>query len=1785
MKLNRPLILAVLLFFYQALSAQGKHELLLNSGSVTTEMNITRHFVDSFNNQFSDVSFLVIQFETIPTEETRKLLSAYGIELLEYIPHNAYTASISSRLDLNNLQIAKARSIIQLSPRQKMESRLQSGSVPAWASKTSGTADVWISYPKTFSTLDIIKKLQNISIDVMSSLHAKYRILHLRIAINRLSELASYPFIEFVQLAPNGDQVLLANSRAVSRASFLNASVANGGRGLNGEGVVVGVGDNADVQTHIDFSRRLINRAAMPVTSGHGHHVTGIVAGAGNGNEMYRGYAPKATIVSQAFSGIIFNSETYVNDYGMMVANNSYGDNIECAYFGTYDLYSRLLDEMAFDLPYLQHVFSAGNSGTATCSPFLPNYHNVLGGYQSAKNVLTVGSTNDSGAISGFSSRGPVKDGRTKPEVVAMGTLVASTWSSNLYGYNNGTSMSSPAVAGGLALLIQRYRQLNGGADPKNGLMKAILSNGGYDRGNPGPDYQYGFGWMNLLRSIEMIENDHYFNATIANSSTNNHNITVPANTARLKVMLYWNDPAASPLSALTLVNDLDLEVLDPSMSVVLPMIPDSTNANLNQPATNGVDRINNMEQVVINNPASGSYTIRVKGTSVTQNPSQEYFAVFDVVPVQLKITSPAGGEAWHPSTNSLEMMKVSWEAHGYSSGTVTIEFSSNNGGSWNTIATGVNINRMVYTMFVPNVVTDQALIRITKEGTGETTVCNPFTIIGRPVVSLASVQCESYININWTAVAGVTDYAVMMLKGEEMEAVAYTTATSYSFSGLSKDSIYWFTVMPRINGKGGKRAPAISRQPNTGTCAGAVSDNDLKIDAVLAPVSGRLFSSSQLSATTALSVRIKNLDDATVNNFDLKFSINGGAFIMENVATAVNAGATYVHNFAATADLSATGNYNIVFVVKNTTSDAVSSNDTAMVLVKHLNNQPLDLTTAFMDDMEATPEASFEKDTIGITGADRYDFSRSTVYGRLRTFINSGISYSGTKALTLDASRFYPSGNTNYLTGTFNLINYNVLVNDLRLDFQFNNHGQFPHASNKVWVRGNDAQSWIEVYDLDDEQNNAGSYKRSSSIELGDILSANGQSFGTSFQVRWGQWGQIAATDRLNAGGYSFDDVRIYEVFNDLQMISIDTPVTASCALSPVQPVRISVRNSDNSTINNIPVKYRVNGGSWISENIATVAANATVQYTFTATTDMSVIGTYTIEAIVDYGADSFRDNDTVSTTIINSAVISSFPYLEGFETSDGSWYTEGKNASWEHGTPVSIRINGAANGAKAWKTRLAGHYSDNEYSYLYSPCFDISGMTSPTLSFSMALDIEDCGTDLCDGAWMEYSEDGITWTKLGAEGQGTNWYNQAAYQLWSEQNFTRWHVATIDLPAGIENLRLRFVMASDAGVNREGVAIDDVHIYDNLNGIYDGVTMGAPVTQVVSGNNWIDFTTGGKLLASVQPNNQVMGATGVQAYINTSAVRYTTYQYYHDRNITIKPANTLLSDSVTVRFYFLDTEVDTLVKATGCTGCAKPSSAYDLGISKYSDPDDNFENGNIGDNNQGMWNFIEANNIRMVPFDKGYYAEFRVKDFSEFWLNNGGLSGSSALPVKLLDFTVQKSGNDAELKWKTTNESDIHRYEIEVARGNEALQTASFQKIGEVQGQGNSSEIRSYEFTDAEINKTGARYYRLKIINLDGSFFYSPMRSVVFDDLKLWQVYPNPSSGKFNLIYQVNNNEMLYARVIDARGRLVKEYSVTGSGFQQKMEIDLSMLSNGIYMLQVKAGGKTNSFKLYKE
>jgi hypothetical protein len=370
---------------------------------------------------------------------------------------------------------------------------------------------------------------------------------------------------------------------------------------------------------------------------------------------------------------------------------------------------------------------------------------------------------------------------------------------------------------------------------------------------------------------------------------------------------------------------------------------------------------------------------------------------------------------------------------------------------------------------------------------------------------------------------------------------------------------------------------------------------------------------------------------------------------------------------------------------------------------------------------------------------------------------------------------------------------------------------------------------------------------------------------------------------------------------------------------------------------------------------------------------------------------------------------------------------------------------------------------------------------------------------------------------------------------------------------------------------------------------GIYNGVTMGSPVTQNISGGtSWIDFVSGGKLVASIQPNNQSIGNTDVQAYINTGPVRNYNGQYYHDRNITIKPAVTNLTDSVTIRFYFLDRETDSLIFAKGCSTCTKPASAYELGVSKYDDIDDNIENGSATDDVQGIWSFMNSSRVKKVPFDKGYYAEFKVNNFSEFWLNNGGFDDNHPLPVQLINFTAKKkTNNDVIVEWSTAAEFDVDRFEIEIAKGNSQFQLNNFVKAGEVKSKGNSTKEQSYNFTDVETNKSGARYYRLKIIGKDGNYTYSPIRPVVFNNEFTWEVYPNPSKGIFNLVYQLNEGENISVKVFDINGKLISQLKSVANGFMQKLTIDLQApkFAAGLYLIQSETGDKKGVFKIIKK
>src|SRR5690606_26858559 len=163
---------------------------------------------------------------------------------------------------------------------------------------------------------------------------------------------------------------------------------------------------------------------------------------------------------------------------------------------------------------------------------------------------------------------------------------------------------------------------------------------------------------------------------------------------------------------------------------------------------------------------------------------------------------------------------------------------------------------------------------------------------------------------------------------------------------------------------------------------------------------------------------------------------------------------------------------------------------------------------------------------------------------------------------------------------------------------------------------RGNDnpATPWIEVYDLSANQTAAGVFKRSSSLEIADLLQANGQDFTTSFQVKWGQEGVVMASDNTRGNGYTFDDIQLYKAIDDIQLLSIDEPVSIDCNLGNAAIVTVSISNSANHAISNIPIKLKLNNEAVITENIPVLMANERIVYHFTSAIDLSSFGNHEI-------------------------------------------------------------------------------------------------------------------------------------------------------------------------------------------------------------------------------------------------------------------------------------------------------------------------------------------------------------------------------------------------------------------------------------------------------------------------------------------------------------------------------------------------------------------------------------------
>ncbi|WP_118972505.1 S8 family serine peptidase [Taibaiella koreensis] len=1721
-----------------------------------------------------ELAQVYLQFDRAPDY---KLLEASGISLQTPIQPNVYLAICRSAAFPDAAGIAGWAPV---APADKIHPMLQPG-----GDHDAGQQTVLLSVLKGMSETELREKLAAYGLhpDAQQSWRTQ-DLWQLTLKADQVAVLAAAPFIRFINplFAP---QALNNQAIGFTNTQAAHQPVAIGGRDLHGEGVMIGIGDEADPQ-HIDYIDRI--RSFNPNTgTTHAFHTTGTTVGNGIRDERYKGFASRSEAVEDFFSQIIANGATYNQDFGMVTSNNSYGNTLgDCSYAGTYDVYTQFADQQMRDIPELLTIFAAGNDGKLTCSPYPTGYATVAGSYQTAKNVLTVGDIGKTPLLEHLTSaRGPVKDGRLKPEITAVGFSVISTIDNNNYALNSGTSIACPNVTGASGLLYQRYRQLHGGANPKSALIKTLLMNGATDLDIPGPDFRYGFGLMNVGHSLTMMEGNQYFSGTINTTQEQSFTVNIPANTSKAKIMLYWNDPAAAPLSASNLINDLDITVTTPSAATVLPLVLNPAPGQVATPAAPGIDRRNNVEQVTLDNPAAGAYTVKVKGFNVPEI-NQEFFVAYDFIPDGITLQYPFGGEA----LDAADSMRIYWEASA-GANPFTLSYSTDNGGSWNTIAGNIGVNTHTYTWYPPaGISSNQCLIRVQRNSTTQQSQSRAFTMAGRPVATLnpQAEQCPGSIKISWNAIPGATGYRIYRKTGVDMAPLTIVTGTSYTYTGLNPDSTYWVAVAPLINGATGMRSLGLDRRPSDGQCTGTTAHGDLRLASVQAPGSGRQFTASSLGTAQAVTVLISNLDNQVANQYRIAYQVNGSAWQSQVYTDPVSAAGDRQITLG-NLDMSAPGTYQIRAAITNLAlADPVNVNDTAVLTVKQVANPVMNLSAGYTEGFEATgAQGVTGRGLVGIDGAEKWDFTQSMPKGRLQTFVNSAITISGTRSASMDnagnQAGDIAGSSYNTLTGTFNLSQYTTSNWEVRCEFDYLLHGvpKFD-TGNKVWIRGSENDPWLPLLNYRIDTNNLGLVYNSGSISLTDVLAAGGQNFSASTQIRFTQYDTSRIAAAYYGNGLTMDNFQLYLVTDDVQLLAIDSLYHYNCALGDQVPLKIRVRNGVNNTVYNVGVFYQVNGGAVISGLIDSIQGKDTTSYTFSQPMDLSATAVrHNLSTWIYVATDTYRLNDSIMNFgVRNQPVIATFPYLQTFEENDGNFYAEGNSSSWAYGTPISPHIDHAASGAKAWKTNLNGNYNRLEVSYLYSPCFEIGSMTQPMLSFNLATDMEDPdGTNIFDVSYVEYSNDGYTWKKLGASGQGTNWYDNETAQAWARSRQDYWHVATIPLPKDGPVISIRFVLQSDQGTEREGVAIDDIHIYDLQHPIFDQQAFPDAMSKDIAAGQQAEWLSGNAIGFGLINGVSALGNTQVQDYKHAQFINDDSTQYYLPKNFVVQTAQAP-GDSVLLRFYIPDEAMRTIRDDEQCYSCSKVREVQGLGITQYSDPNKSVENNTLADNVNGSYTFTPKEKIRWIPYDIGYYAETKVKSFSEFWFNDGGPTKDQPLPANLFDFTAQHYGaRQALLNWTSYIDAQTMRYEIQRADA-----SLSFVTVGTLNAIGNNGQ--AYSYIDTPLLNGPAAYYRIRYTMQNGAQYVSLIRRVDWSDADgSVIVYPNPvRNGVLNLDWFKGTDDELQWSIYSVVGQKVFSGYANDNNYSGKYSFDLSRipLTPGLYVLRVVSGKDKWEFKI---
>lgn len=852
----------------------GIRELLENSHSAIA--------LPAAGDIFEGHYYRYLQFYTPPTLREKNYLSSLGIRLIQYLPESTWIAAIPVSFDPSRFYALGVRSITAPEPWDKMPDFPKDWVNSAPQVRVEVLIQ-WFSDAVSDKVLNILKNDYKLS---LRETDLESRSARVETSLSQLVQIAALPFVSYIEAVESGHVPEDDGGRSMVRANTIATDFASGYH-YDGAGVHIAVGDDGLIGPHIDFSNRISQSAVAGIDNGsHGDIIAGILTGAGNLDPSTRGAAPGAYLhVLSEFEAIKKAPQLYTAE-GVVITCTSYADGCNRGY----TTLAEQADQQIRDYPSLLHVFSAGNAGEQDCGYGAgPGWGNITGGVKTAKNVIAVANIDANDVRVATSSRGPASDGRIKPDLAANGDGQVSTLPDNSYGTGTGTSAAAPAVAGVLAQLYQAYRQLHNGANPESALLKACLMNTAEDLGTPGPDFSYGWGRINAWRALHTLENNHYFSSAVQQDEMQSFSINVPAGARELKVMVYWTDPDASPVSAKSLVNDIDMVMLDPSDQSHLPWVLNTTPDPflLSAPATTGEDHLNNVEQISITNPVEGAYQIHIKGSEIPEG-IQNFYVVYQILNEDIFVAYPLGGEHFQAG----EQSRILWDAAG-NDGTFSLSFSSNNGNSWTPIGE-VPGNVRQFNWTVPTATTARALVKVTRNNHFDTSD-GPFHIFNTPTGLEIVKVCPDYTRLQWDSVPGAQQYILYKLGSAYMDSLTTVAGTTAEAPIESPNEVAWYAVQAcGADGARSRRSLAVKSANNLFNC---FVTSDISLTGIASPAGSTVLGC--FNTPLSVSIHFKNTGQSIQSNFPVSYQVDNQAVVTEWYNNPLPPGLATVYQFA----------------------------------------------------------------------------------------------------------------------------------------------------------------------------------------------------------------------------------------------------------------------------------------------------------------------------------------------------------------------------------------------------------------------------------------------------------------------------------------------------------------------------------------------------------------------------------------------------------------------------------------------------------------------------------------------------------------------------------------------------------------------------------------------------------------------------------------------------------------------------------------------------------------------